>query len=122
MKKKSQKQCDALLTPLVKLKHPVCLLRGHTPNCTYNTEVAHHHVHKSKSLILRYNLDNLIPLCNHCHLMLHCNESFWASKIVQIKGVEWFNKLELEKNQIMKPNYDAIYERLQEQTRVANLW
>lgn len=99
MKKKSQAQCDKLLTPIVKMMHPVCLLHGHVEGCNYYTEVAHHHVHKSKSLILRYNFDNLINLCHHCHLMLHFNESFWASKIVQIKGLEWFEKLEKEKKQ-----------------------
>jgi len=117
MKKKSQAQCDKLLTPIVKMMHPVCLLHGHAEGCNYHTEVAHHHVHKSKSLILRYNFDNLINLCHHCHLMLHFNESFWASKIVQIKGLEWFEKLEKEKNKIIKPNYDEIYNTLKEKER-----
>jgi hypothetical protein len=121
VKKKSQAQCDKLLTPIVKMMHPVCLLNGYAEGCTYETQVAHHHVHKSKSLILRYNFDNLIHLCNHCHLMLHFNESYWASKIVQIKGLDWFESLEKEKNKIYKPNYDEIYNTLKEKERIIYL-
>lgn len=122
VKQYSQAQCDKLLSPIIRELHPVCLLNGTNPNCTYNTEVAHHHVHKSKSLALRYFWDNLIPLCNHCHLMLHMNESFWASKIVQIRGLEWFCQLEKKKNEICKPNYNEIYQTLIEKQKKLNLW
>jgi 5-methylcytosine-specific restriction endonuclease McrA len=90
------KQADALLTPIIKKMYPRCLL------CNNPTEVGHHHVHKSKSTILRHNLDNIIPLCNKCHLALHWNESYHASRIVDIKGLAWFRKLEKVKNQIIK--------------------
>lgn len=89
--------------------YPNCLL------CGKNTEVAHHHVHKSKSNRLRYELDNLIPLCHHCHLVLHNNESYWASKVVQIKGLEWFNELEKKKNEYVKVDryfYEENHEKL----------
>lgn len=111
MKKKTQKQCDNLLSPIVKKLSPKCLL------CGGQTQVAHHHVHKSKSLRLRYHLPNLINLCNGCHLKLHYNESYWASKIVEIKGMEWFKELDRLKEELCvgvnKIDYDIIYERLQ---------
>jgi hypothetical protein len=113
IKKRTQKQCDALLTPLIKLLNPYCML------CGQSTQVAHHHVHKSKSLVLRYNIDNLIPLCNGCHFKLHLNESYWASKIVETRGIEWFQYLDKEKNKIIKPNYNEIYEALKERTKQA---
>ncbi len=91
-----KKKADDLLTPIVKKENPLCLLNS--PGCTKLTQVAHHHVHKSKSTALRYVMENLIPLCGHCHVVLHHNESFWASKIIQKKGIEWFNRLELIKN------------------------
>ncbi len=89
-------KCDNLLTPIIKALHPKCLLCGH------DTQVAHHHFHKSQSTRLRYELDNLINLCNGCHLKLHMNESFWASKIVQIKGLEWFASLERKNQESVK--------------------
>lgn len=94
-------KCDAQLTPIVKAKYPKCLLLG-TEKCTGRTAVAHHHIHKSKSSRLRYEMDNLINLCNHCHLRLHCNESYWASKIVEIKGIEWFRKIDKIKDEYVK--------------------
>lgn len=114
---KLQAKCDKLLSPIIKYMYPVCLLNGAkgNENCTYNTQVAHHHVHKSKASALRYVIDNLIPLCNHCHLMLHHNESFWASKIVEIRGIEWFQAIEKEKYVTMKTNkayYEEQLERL----------
>jgi|15BtaG_2_1085339.scaffolds.fasta_scaffold01275_4 5-methylcytosine-specific restriction endonuclease McrA len=115
---KLQTKCDSLLTPIIKERHPVCLLNGLSDKCTYNTEVAHHHVHKSKSLILRYELDNLIPLCQHCHLMLHHNESYWASKIVEIRGLDWFRELERKKNQIVKANKAWYEEKLEALTNL----
>ena len=113
MIKKTQKSCDKLLSPVIKKLHPVCLFYGHNKECTKDTQVAHHHCHKSKSLILRYDLKNLINLCNHCHLMLHWNESFWASKVVEIKGLSWFRYIEKTKNKELRyPDYNKIYEKL----------
>jgi len=106
-------RCDALLTPIIKKMYPRCLLQA--PNCYGATQVAHHHVHKSKSTRLRYYIPNLIPLCNHCHLVLHNNESYWASVIVQRKGVEWFDDLARLDREIVKADvhyYLENHERL----------
>lgn len=99
--KSVRNQCDKLLTPLIKKMYPKCLL------CKGQTEVAHHHVHKSKSTRLRYEVDNLVPLCNRCHLALHMNESYHASRIVMIRGIEWFKGLEKIKDEIVKA--DVLY-------------
>lgn len=104
-------KCDSLLTPIVKKLYPKCLL------CNNETQVAHHHVHKSKSTRLRYEIDNLINLCGHCHVVLHCNESYWASRIIDIKGIEWFRKLDKMKNETVKADvifYMNHYDRLKE--------
>lgn len=105
-------KADNLLTPLVIKLFPKCLL------CGRDTEVAHHHVHKSKSNALRYKLINLINLCSSCHFKLHQNESFWASKIVEIKGLEWFRTLEKMKNETVKVDkffYEEAIRNLNEQ-------
>lgn len=94
--KSIRNQADKLLTPIIIKKYPKCLL------CNNPTQVAHHHVHKSKSTRLRYEMDNLINLCHSCHLALHMNESYHASRIVEIRGLDWFRKLEKMKNEIVK--------------------
>lgn len=102
-------KADNLLTPIIKVMYPFCLLDGHP------TEVAHHHVHKSKSTRLRYEIDNLVPLCNSCHFKLHKDESYWGSRVVQERGMDWFKKLDRTKNEIVKADvhyYIGHYERL----------
>lgn len=104
-------KCDALLTPIVKLINPSCLL------CGNKTEVAHHHKHKSSSTRLRYELTNLIALCNSCHFSLHQNESYHASRIVEINGLQWFKDLDKMGREIVKADvyfYMANLERLQD--------
>lgn len=107
--KSARNKADALLTPLIKTMYPLCLL------CNSPTEVAHHHVHKSKSTRLRYEIDNLINLCHPCHQRLHHNESYWASRIVAMKGLEWFQRIDQLKNEEVRANvqfYLGHYARL----------
>lgn len=104
--KKLQKECDKLLTPIIKKIFPSCLL------CNNPTEVAHHHCHKSKSLLLRYDLNNLINLCNSCHCRLHNNESYEASRIIRIKGVKWFDYIEKQKNKTIVANREWYQKQL----------
>lgn len=107
--KTARNKADALLTPIIKAMFPLCTL------CNCPTEVAHHHVHKSKSTRLRYELDNLIPLCQKCHIKLHHNESYWASKVVEQRGVEWFRKISKLGEEIVKADvhfYLSNYNRL----------
>lgn len=97
-------KADNLLTPIIKLQHPQCLL------CGKDTEVAHHHVHKSKSTRLRYDFLNLINLCNSCHYRLHQNESYWASVIVEKKGLPWFQELNKRKDEVIKADIHYFIE------------
>lgn len=93
-------KCDKLLTPIIIGRHPVCFLQG-SENCNYHSQVAHHHIKKSRSTPLRYELDNLIPLCHACHLMLHNNESKWVAILIEKRGLEWalnLNRIDREAN------------------------
>jgi hypothetical protein len=109
-KKPTQKNCDDLLTPIVKKFFPRCLL------CNQPTQVAHHHFHKAACSALRYYFGNLINLCNSCHCALHHNESYYASKIIVIRGLKWFKDLEkIKKTVTVKANakyYAEQYARL----------
>jgi 5-methylcytosine-specific restriction endonuclease McrA len=104
-----QKKCDNLLTPIVAKENPYCLL------CGQPTQVAHHHVHKSKSNRLRHDLKNLINLCHKCHMALHHNESYYASRIISIKGTKWNEYILKAKRESVKTGkayYQNIYEKL----------
>lgn len=109
--KTMRNKCDKLLTPIIKEMYPSCVLTGEP------TEVAHHHVKKSKSTALRYYLPNLVPLTHKAHMRLHNDETFWSSKLVEIYGVEWFQDLEKKKNEIVKADvhfYIENYNRLRQ--------
>lgn len=99
--------CDKLLTPIIKKLYPRCLL------CGNETQVAHHHIKKSTSSALRYYIPNLIPLCNKCHLRLHCDEILWTGRIIVIKGLDWLADLEEKKNQLVKTNSGWYQEHLE---------
>lgn len=108
--KTTRNKADSLLTPIIKKMHPKCLLCGH------DTEVGHHFFFKSQSNRLRYELDNIIPLCHKCHFSLHANENIHSSRIVAIKGIAWFGQLELTKREYVKTDvhfYLSNHERLQ---------
>jgi 5-methylcytosine-specific restriction endonuclease McrA len=100
-------KCDKHLSPLIVKLYPKCLL------CGKPSQVAHHFVHKSKSNFLRYEFTNLIPLCHSCHFALHNNESLYAGRIINIKGLIWFNNLEVMKRASIRVNRQR-YERVLE--------
>ena len=108
--KYTQDKCDKLLTPIIKKLHPRCLL------CSNETQVAHHFIKKSVSSNLRYNIDNLIPLCNDCHFRLHFNdEGLWNGRVAIIKGKDWLDNLEKNKKATIKCDclyYEENYNRL----------
>jgi len=102
-------KCDAQLTPITKKLHPNCLL------CGADTQVGHHHIKKSTSNACRYYLPNLIGLCNHCHLKLHCDELLWCGRVIKIMGLGWLDDLENEKRKEVKTDrqwYVSHHERL----------
>lgn len=99
-------KCDAQLTPLTKKLHPNCLL------CGGETQVGHHHIKKSTSNACRYYLPNLIGLCNHCHLKLHCDELLWCGRVIKIMGLDWLDDLEQEKRKDVKTDRQWYTEHL----------
>lgn len=107
-------KCDGLLTPLIKVRDPVCLFNGYK-NCTYHTQVAHHHLKKSVSSACRYYLPNLIGLCTFCHCRLHKSEILWTGRVVKIMGMDWLADLEEQKKKEVRTTlgyYKEQYEIL----------
>lgn len=111
--KSMRNKCDKLLSPIIKTQYPECFLKG-AKSCNFYSQVGHHHIKKSRSSALRYDLENIIPLCNSCHMMLHQNESKWVLELIEKKGIEWAQSLK-EKDVMVKTDvhfYIANYERL----------
>lgn len=120
-KKKSAKEiardkADAKLTPIIKALHPQCEACGH------ETQVAHHWIEKSRSLHLRYDIRNLIPLCHSCHAKIHNrfgNSVAGCLDVADIirskRGEQWYQDMRREASTIVKADlkfYQDHYTKL----------
>lgn len=107
--KTMRNKCDKLLTPIIKKMYPTCIFTGE------ETQVAHHAIKKSTSSSLRYYLPNLIPLTHKAHMRLHADEILWTGKLIEVKGMEWWQDL-MEKKEVYTKcdvhHYISEYERL----------
>ena len=83
-----QKECDELLQQAGKKRYSKCEVCGKPISCL-------HHFHpKSVSNALRYDWDNLIPICNGCHSRHHqAGDPFIHGTIIQIRGKKWHDTL-----------------------------
>lgn len=114
---KLQKQCDTFLTPLCKKIHPNC------ESCGHATEVGHHWIEKSRSSFLRYDMRNLISLCNSCHAKIHnrfgnsvVGGLDVAEIIIRKRGREWKEQLDIDQPKYIKvdrPFYTETLARLE---------
>lgn len=112
---KLQTKCDKLLTPIIKRLYPKC------EACGGDTEVAHHWIEKSRSSNLRYDMRNLIPLCHSCHAKIHNrfgNSVTGALDVADIirakRGEEWYNKMKIDGQKIIKVNEEWYESKLLE--------
>lgn len=94
--------------------------------CGQEAGVVHHFIRKSRSFILRYNPDNLIPLCAKCHSLIHCfgQESIMTGILIGKQGQEWFDKLLKIKQQPIQSSIRTkkyLEEKLKELNEIKNL-
>ena len=85
--------------------------------CERDISCLHHYFPKSKSSALRYDEENLIPICNGCHLQHHTGNPEIHNIINDLKGDNWLNKLRRRKEQHTKTNikyYKSIIDRYTE--------
>jgi 5-methylcytosine-specific restriction endonuclease McrA len=104
-----QKKADRLLQEWGRENYPYCLVCGKQSSCL------HHYYPKSTSSALRYEDDNLIPLCKGCHFSHHNGNPAIHNTINQIMGKPWLNRLKRKKEQIIKTNigyYKNIIENI----------
>ena len=118
---KLQKSCDKLMQQIYTKKYPKCDICGELTYCM------HHFIEKSRSNRLRYEEENLIPLCFKCHYGVHnsCagrmlnnvlrSYSFMDAIINKRGGKKWKEKMEKIGREMIKTNlayYEEILERL----------
>lgn len=107
---KLQKECDNLLQKKGRAVFKKCEVCGKKMNCL------HHFFPKSVSARLRYEWDNMIPICNSCHFVHHTqfNPHIHAT-VLKKRGFDWYDKLHrLSKKKITKNRdyYNNILEQI----------
>lgn len=82
--------------------------------CGKEAHCRHHFFPKSTSAILRYDWDNLIPICQGCHMQHHLNGNPRIhAMIIKKRGQEWFDTLEAKSRQTIKIN-QGYYKEIKE--------
>lgn len=72
--------------------------KGRCLVCEKKAEHPHHFIFKSRSLILRYDVRNGIPLCSHCHLLIHRRQDPVVQGIIVLKkGQKWLDYINSKK-------------------------
>ena len=86
--KRLRKRADTLLQKIVRLEHPRCEV------CGKLAQAGHHFFPKGSAAELRYDFQNIVSLCNGCHVRHHrgCNPEIHA-KVIQDRGFEWYDDL-----------------------------
>jgi len=96
---KLRNKCDKALQLEGKRRFKYCEVCGRVMDCL------HHFYPKESCKRLRYDWDNLIPICVGCHFAHHkrFDPSIHATVIKQ-RGMEWYEFLTKKKGEIIKVN------------------
>lgn len=104
-------KCDKVMQEIGHKENRFCLL------CGKAQQVMHHFFPKSVSSYLRYDWQNLVPLCNGCHMRLHqSGDPSYEQRIIALKGQEWWKYLSTHSRDYIKINvayYQSVLSELQ---------
>lgn len=103
-KARYQKKADRLFQDIFTKKNPKCEMCGQPVSC------GHHFHTKGASSRLRYEEDNMIPVCPACHLSFHSKRSAEiTSRLIAKRGLEWSNNLLIKKRDFQKCDTIGYY-------------
>ena len=100
-KARLRKKADKMLQELGRRTYDSCLICGKPMSCL------HHYYPKSTCSALRYDWENLVPICQGCHFSHHNGNPAIHNKVNEIKGKKWLEDLEAKKrNGFVKTTID----------------
>ena len=109
-------KADKLIQETGRLIYKKCLVCNKPMSCL------HHYYPKSTAGNLRYNWNNLIPLCQGCHFRLHNGDPRIQNVINEEKGKEWLEDLDAEKRRFIKCDSVAYYKNMVEKLKLLTLY
>lgn len=86
-KTKLMKQADALLQAINRTENEHC------EHCGGPNEVGHHFIRRRACADLKYDLENIIPLCQACHTNHHKDNDNINVYMERKRGSEWHDRL-----------------------------
>ena len=87
--------------------------------CGKPSQVGHHYYSKGSCSALRYDINNIVPLCHGCHMGIHtrCDPEI-QNTINEVKGKEWLEELRVKKrNSFVKTNME-YYENMEKKLKL----
>ena len=104
-KSKLKRKLDALLQIKYTKLYPQCLVCGEPSHCM------HHYIRKSQSAHLRYDENNLIPICGRCHCLHHqAGDPKIHQEVLRKKGHDWADALEEVRREPFKDSLERLRE------------
>jgi len=112
-----KKEFDKILQQKGRERYQRCEVCGQPISCL-------HHFHpKSVSNALRYDWDNLIPICNGCHSRHHqMGDPIIHGAIIKKRGQDWYDKLLVRRYRETVKTNKVYYERIKQNLLLENNW
>lgn len=105
-----QKKCDKRSQEVGRIMYKKCEVCGKPMSCL------HHFYPKSVSARLRYDWDNLIPICQGCHMRHHqAGDPRIHNRIIEKRGKVWLAEIHSKATESIKVNiahYKYVWEML----------
>lgn len=96
MKRKQKTNKQILQSETLKVWYEKCIEKWGRicPVCNESIVQVHHYIPKSRNGLLRYDIQNGIPICQKCHYKIHFSPKpsevhRIIEKIRQVRGKEW---------------------------------
>lgn len=109
---KLQRKLDKMLQLHYVPLNPICLI------CVNKTSEMHHVIQKKQSTYLRYDEQNIVPLCKGCHLSHHMKgDPIIFKTILDKKGEDWWEYIKAHRGILVKrdKSYYLLLEDLKKQ-------
>ena len=87
------------------------MLKGHYNKCMVcggEYTCLHHYMPKSRSLALRWDQKNAIPICNSCHFKHHKGDPSIHAIVFGLHGFGWHKSLMSKCNEVYKPGIKEL--------------
>lgn len=105
-KKRLRNKADRIIQELGRETYDSCLV------CPEPISCLHHYYPKSTCSALRYDWENLIPICQGHHFSHHNGNPEIHNRINEIKGLEWLEALRIKKRTLFVSHTLAYYENI----------